>query len=167
SGGPTRITPHHDLTWRPGAGGDTAEAAAGAVRLALLPDDGPSGQFFSSDGTGAPGERRNSPAWISDPGGQVSTMSRSRRVPQRNGLNDAVAFGSFNPHRLNPDRSQGRRGLIVKTGRGAEHRVGTLPGSIGRDHPRAYLRPRCGLQRTSMVGRHRHLSTVAISPRGP
>jgi NAD(P)-dependent dehydrogenase (short-subunit alcohol dehydrogenase family) len=29
------------------SGGDPAEAAAGAVRLALLPDDGPSGQFFS------------------------------------------------------------------------------------------------------------------------
>ena len=41
----------------PGAasrGGDPAEAAAGAVRLALLPDDGPSGEFFSWDGTSAP-----------------------------------------------------------------------------------------------------------------
>jgi NAD(P)-dependent dehydrogenase (short-subunit alcohol dehydrogenase family) len=36
------------------AGGDPAEAAAGAVRLALLPDDGPSGQLFSWDGTAAP-----------------------------------------------------------------------------------------------------------------
>jgi NAD(P)-dependent dehydrogenase (short-subunit alcohol dehydrogenase family) len=35
-------------------GGDPAEAAAGAVRLALLPDDGPSGQFFSWDGTPVP-----------------------------------------------------------------------------------------------------------------
>jgi len=34
--------------------GDPAEAAAGAVRLALLPDDGPSGEFFSWDGTPAP-----------------------------------------------------------------------------------------------------------------
>jgi NAD(P)-dependent dehydrogenase (short-subunit alcohol dehydrogenase family) len=34
--------------------GDPAEAAAGAVRLALLPDDGPSGQFFSWDGTPVP-----------------------------------------------------------------------------------------------------------------
>jgi NAD(P)-dependent dehydrogenase (short-subunit alcohol dehydrogenase family) len=34
--------------------GDPAEAAAGAVRLALLPDDGPTGQFFSWDGTSAP-----------------------------------------------------------------------------------------------------------------
>jgi len=34
--------------------GDPAEAAAGAVRLALLPDDGPSGEFFSSDGTPVP-----------------------------------------------------------------------------------------------------------------
>lgn len=34
--------------------GDPAEAAAGAVRLALLPDDGPSGEFFSWDGTIAP-----------------------------------------------------------------------------------------------------------------
>jgi NAD(P)-dependent dehydrogenase (short-subunit alcohol dehydrogenase family) len=34
--------------------GDPAEAAAGAVRLALLPDDGPTGQFFSWDGTEAP-----------------------------------------------------------------------------------------------------------------
>lgn len=36
------------------AGGDPAEAAAGAVRLALLPDDGPSGQLFSWDGTIVP-----------------------------------------------------------------------------------------------------------------
>jgi NAD(P)-dependent dehydrogenase (short-subunit alcohol dehydrogenase family) len=34
--------------------GDPAEAAAGAVRLALLPDDGPSGEFFSRDGTPVP-----------------------------------------------------------------------------------------------------------------
>jgi NAD(P)-dependent dehydrogenase (short-subunit alcohol dehydrogenase family) len=34
--------------------GDPAEAAAGAVRLALLPDDGPTGQFFSWDGTSVP-----------------------------------------------------------------------------------------------------------------
>jgi NAD(P)-dependent dehydrogenase (short-subunit alcohol dehydrogenase family) len=34
--------------------GDPAEAAAGAVRLAMLPDDGPSGEFFSWDGTPAP-----------------------------------------------------------------------------------------------------------------
>jgi NAD(P)-dependent dehydrogenase (short-subunit alcohol dehydrogenase family) len=34
--------------------GDPAEAAAGAVRLALLPDDGPSGEFFSWDGTSVP-----------------------------------------------------------------------------------------------------------------
>ena len=36
------------------SGGDPAEAAAGAVRLALLPDDGPSGEFRSWDGTPAP-----------------------------------------------------------------------------------------------------------------
>jgi NAD(P)-dependent dehydrogenase (short-subunit alcohol dehydrogenase family) len=36
------------------SGGDPAEAAAGAVRLALLPDDGPSGTFFSWDGTPVP-----------------------------------------------------------------------------------------------------------------
>jgi NAD(P)-dependent dehydrogenase (short-subunit alcohol dehydrogenase family) len=36
------------------SGGDPAEAAAGAVRLALLPDDGPSGEFFSWDGTPVP-----------------------------------------------------------------------------------------------------------------
>jgi NAD(P)-dependent dehydrogenase (short-subunit alcohol dehydrogenase family) len=35
-------------------GGDPAEAAAGAVRLALLPDDGPTGQLFSWDGTAVP-----------------------------------------------------------------------------------------------------------------
>ncbi|WP_329244352.1 SDR family oxidoreductase [Actinoallomurus sp. NBC_01490] len=34
--------------------GDPAEAAAGAVRLALLPEDGPSGEFFSWDGTSVP-----------------------------------------------------------------------------------------------------------------
>ena len=36
------------------AGGDPAEAAAGAIRLALLPDDGPTGQLFSWDGTVVP-----------------------------------------------------------------------------------------------------------------
>jgi NAD(P)-dependent dehydrogenase (short-subunit alcohol dehydrogenase family) len=36
------------------AGGDPAEAAAGAVRLALLPDDGPTGGFFSWDGSAVP-----------------------------------------------------------------------------------------------------------------
>ncbi|MCX5384883.1 SDR family oxidoreductase [Streptomyces sp. NBC_00083] len=35
-------------------GGDPAEAALGAVRLALLPDDGPTGGFFSWDGTSVP-----------------------------------------------------------------------------------------------------------------
>jgi NAD(P)-dependent dehydrogenase (short-subunit alcohol dehydrogenase family) len=34
--------------------GDPAEAAAGAVRLALLPEDGPSGELFSWDGTPVP-----------------------------------------------------------------------------------------------------------------
>ncbi|MBD0417854.1 SDR family oxidoreductase [Streptomyces sp. NPDC052309] len=41
----------------PGAaavGGDPAEAAQGAVRLALLQDDGPTGAFFSWDGTPVP-----------------------------------------------------------------------------------------------------------------
>ncbi|GAA2206524.1 SDR family NAD(P)-dependent oxidoreductase [Nonomuraea monospora] len=37
-----------------GSDGDPAEAAAGAVRLALLPDDGPTGGFFSWDGTPMP-----------------------------------------------------------------------------------------------------------------
>jgi NAD(P)-dependent dehydrogenase (short-subunit alcohol dehydrogenase family) len=36
------------------AEGDPAEAAAGAVRLALLDDDGPTGGFFSWDGTTVP-----------------------------------------------------------------------------------------------------------------
>jgi NAD(P)-dependent dehydrogenase (short-subunit alcohol dehydrogenase family) len=36
------------------AGGDPAEAAAGAVRLALLPDGGPTGALWSWDGTLAP-----------------------------------------------------------------------------------------------------------------
>ena len=36
------------------AGGDPAEAAAGAVRLALLPDDAPTGLLWSSNGTVAP-----------------------------------------------------------------------------------------------------------------
>ena len=36
------------------AGGDPAEAAAAAVRLALVPDDGPTGQLFSWDGTVVP-----------------------------------------------------------------------------------------------------------------
>ncbi|MBT8162404.1 MULTISPECIES: SDR family NAD(P)-dependent oxidoreductase [Arthrobacter] len=35
-------------------GGDPAEAATGAVRLALLPDDGPTGAFWSWDGTRVP-----------------------------------------------------------------------------------------------------------------
>ena len=36
------------------AGGDPAEAADAIVSLAQLPDDGPSGQFFSYDGTPVP-----------------------------------------------------------------------------------------------------------------
>jgi NAD(P)-dependent dehydrogenase (short-subunit alcohol dehydrogenase family) len=36
------------------SGGDPAEGAAGAVRLALLSDDGPTGGFFSFDGTPVP-----------------------------------------------------------------------------------------------------------------
>ena len=36
------------------SGGDPAEAAAGAVRLALLPDDGPTGGFYSWDGSVVP-----------------------------------------------------------------------------------------------------------------
>jgi NAD(P)-dependent dehydrogenase (short-subunit alcohol dehydrogenase family) len=43
-----------NLNPRAAGGGDPAEAAAGAVRLALLPDDGPSGQLFSWDGTIVP-----------------------------------------------------------------------------------------------------------------
>ena len=35
-------------------GGDPGEAAAGAVRLALLPDDGPTGALWSWDGTRVP-----------------------------------------------------------------------------------------------------------------
>ncbi|MFG2964993.1 SDR family oxidoreductase [Streptomyces sp. NPDC048288] len=35
-------------------GGDPTEAARGAVRLALLPDDGPTGGFFSWDGAPVP-----------------------------------------------------------------------------------------------------------------
>ena len=41
------------------SGGDPAEAAAGAVRLALLPDDGPTGKFFSWDATRFPGDGRH------------------------------------------------------------------------------------------------------------
>ncbi|UYM07204.1 SDR family NAD(P)-dependent oxidoreductase [Solicola gregarius] len=37
-----------------GRAGDPAEAAAGAIRLALLPDDGPTGGLWSWDGTRAP-----------------------------------------------------------------------------------------------------------------
>ena len=36
------------------SGGDPAEAAVAAVRLARLPDDGPTGEFFSWDGTPVP-----------------------------------------------------------------------------------------------------------------
>ena len=44
-----------DLNTRAASSGeDPAEGAAGAVRLALLPDDGPTGQFFSWDGTTLP-----------------------------------------------------------------------------------------------------------------
>jgi hypothetical protein len=44
-----------DLNARAAASeGDPAEAAAGAVRLALLPDDGPTGGFFSWDGSIVP-----------------------------------------------------------------------------------------------------------------
>ncbi|MEU2423422.1 SDR family NAD(P)-dependent oxidoreductase [Streptomyces sp. NPDC007851] len=37
-----------------GRGGDAAEGARGAVHLALLPDDGPTGGFFSWDGSPVP-----------------------------------------------------------------------------------------------------------------
>jgi NAD(P)-dependent dehydrogenase (short-subunit alcohol dehydrogenase family) len=44
-----------DLNARAAAStGDPAEGAAGAVRLALLPDDGPTGRFFGWDGTTVP-----------------------------------------------------------------------------------------------------------------
>lgn len=44
-----------DLNSRAAAAeGDPAEAAAGAVRLALLADDGPSGEFVSWDGSAVP-----------------------------------------------------------------------------------------------------------------
>jgi NAD(P)-dependent dehydrogenase (short-subunit alcohol dehydrogenase family) len=44
-----------DLNASAGASGsDPAEAAAGAVWLALLPDDGPTGEFFSWDETLVP-----------------------------------------------------------------------------------------------------------------
>ena len=43
--GPARTSPQ---------AGDPAEGAAGAVRLALLPDDGPNGGFFSWDGSAVP-----------------------------------------------------------------------------------------------------------------
>jgi NAD(P)-dependent dehydrogenase (short-subunit alcohol dehydrogenase family) len=44
-----------DLNARAAASdGDPAEAAAGAVRLALLPDDGPTGRFISWDGSDVP-----------------------------------------------------------------------------------------------------------------
>ncbi|WP_042381779.1 SDR family oxidoreductase [Streptacidiphilus melanogenes] len=44
-----------DLNERAAASdGDPAEAAAGAVRLALLPEDGPTGAFLSWDGTPVP-----------------------------------------------------------------------------------------------------------------
>lgn len=36
------------------SGGDPAEAAAGAVRIALLPDDGPTGEYRDWDGTELP-----------------------------------------------------------------------------------------------------------------
>ncbi len=42
-----------DLNATAASDGDPAEAA-GAVRLALLPDDGPSGRLFSWDGTPVP-----------------------------------------------------------------------------------------------------------------
>lgn len=43
-----------NLTGGAAAGGDPAEAAAAAVRLALLPDTGPTGGFFSWDDTVVP-----------------------------------------------------------------------------------------------------------------
>lgn len=43
-----------DLNAWAAAGGDPAEAAQGALRLAMLPDDGPTGGFFSWDGTPVP-----------------------------------------------------------------------------------------------------------------
>ncbi len=42
-----------NLNARASAGGDPAEAAEGAIRLALLPAAGPTSSFFSWDGTPA------------------------------------------------------------------------------------------------------------------
>ncbi|MYS20233.1 NAD(P)-dependent dehydrogenase, short-chain alcohol dehydrogenase family [Streptomyces sp. DvalAA-14] len=47
-----RATDLNDLA--AASGGDPAEAAQGALRLALLPDDGPTAGFFSWDGTPVP-----------------------------------------------------------------------------------------------------------------
>ena len=43
------------------AGGDPAEAAAGAIRLALLPDDGPTGQLFPGTARSCHGETEYNP----------------------------------------------------------------------------------------------------------
>ena len=43
-----------DLNAHAASGDDPAEAAAAAVRLALLPDDGPTGEFISWDDTSVP-----------------------------------------------------------------------------------------------------------------
>ena len=49
-----RLAGHEPQSPAAAAGGDPAEAAAAAIRLALLPDDGPTGQLFSWDGTVVP-----------------------------------------------------------------------------------------------------------------
>jgi len=49
-----RRTDLNDTARTSPSAGDPAEGAAGAVRLALLPDDGPTAGFFSWDGTTVP-----------------------------------------------------------------------------------------------------------------
>jgi NAD(P)-dependent dehydrogenase (short-subunit alcohol dehydrogenase family) len=53
------------------SGGDPAEAAAGAVRLALLPDDGPTGEFLSWDGPACRGDHRCSAGRLREAARQV------------------------------------------------------------------------------------------------
>lgn len=84
------------------AGGDPAEAAQGALRLALLPDDGPTGGFFSWDGTPCPGDQ----PWAASGIAGVALLGFDRAPPVRFGeQHQAVARPV--PTRSGPTRRRG------------------------------------------------------------
>jgi short subunit dehydrogenase len=99
--------------------GDPAEAAAAAVRLALLPDDGPTGEFFSWDGTPVPGDRRHL--------GCARTSSLSRSVTAGGHPQLSQTRGPVRSRRTPPPRWSGQRGAVPARA-GGPGAAASLPG---------------------------------------